>query len=273
MGKNLHQREYASKINRGEPIEICGLTLYPLTMENYEEFYALQHTLNVRLSALPVQYMQYDYLNALWHMDCDRQKSESGEKSVSMVSGLFHLFLLALRISPENIKNSLSFSQTNDGSIDSLLVCQNDTILSIRSVDFSSKIRPVMAAQNGVELPDESANVDLIQAGVEKKAFHANGSDDISFDIAKLISSVAYQSHVREKEIYSWTIREFTNRKDAIDRDKCYTIYATAEMSGFVKFKKGNPFPSWCFDKKQDPTGAMSIQEVQKRFGNAQEKT
>ena len=88
-----------------------------------------------------------------------------------------------------------------------------------------------------------------------------------------MLSSVAYLSHVREKEIYQWTIREFENRKQAIDRDKRYTIYAQAEMSGFVKFKKGNPFPSWCFDKKQNQIGAMSMQEVQKKFGNVKQKT
>lgn len=272
MEKNLHQKEISVKIRKDEPIEVCGLTLYPLTMEHYEEFMNMKNVLSIRLSALPVQYMAYDYLNAIFKMDTDHASSGK-DTHMTLLSTVLYLFELALRIAPEQMEKSVNVSLTKDHLIDQIIVMQNGKRVCLKSNEFSKKIRPVMARQNCVELPDESANLDLIEAGIQKREFYAQNEPDIVFDVEKMVSSVAYLSHVREKEIYQWTIREFENRKQAIDRDKRYTIYAQAEMSGFVKFKKGNPFPSWCFDKKQNQIGAMSMQEVQKKFGNVKQKT
>lgn len=272
MEKNLHQKEISVKIRKDEPIEVYGLTLYPLTMEHYEEFMNMKNVLSIRLSALPVQYMAYDYLNAIFRMDIDNRINKK-DKHDSLFSTVLYLFELALRIAPEQMEKSIKIYLTKDHLIDQISVMQNGKLVFLKSNEFSKKIRPVIASQNCVELPDESANKDLIEAGIQKREFYSQNEPDIVFDVEKMVSSVAYLSHVREKEIYEWTIREFENRKQAIDRDKHYTMYSQAEMSGFVKFKKGNPFPSWCFDKKSDKIGAMSLDEVQKTFGNTTQKS
>lgn len=271
MEKNLHQKEISVKIRKDEPIEVCGLTLYPLTMEHYEKFLNMKSVLSIRLSALPVQYMSYDYLNAIFKMDMDNASSGKNVNT-PLFSTVLYLFELALRIAPEQMEKSIKIYLTKDHLIDQLSVMQNGKLVFLKSYEFSKKIRPVIAMQNSVELPDESANKDLIEAGIQKMQFHSQNESDIEFDVEKMISSVSYLSHVREKEIYEWTIREFENRRQAIDRDKHYMLYSQAEMSGFVKFKKGNPFPSWCFDKNSDSIGSMSLDEVQKTFGNTTQK-
>lgn len=272
MENNLHQKEISVKIRKDEPIEVCGLTLYPLTMEHYEKFLSMKSVLAIRLSALPVQYMTYDYLNAIFRMDIDAQMKNKDNK-YPLFSTVLYIFELALRIAPEQMGKSVKLYFTKEHLIDKISVMQNGKTVFLKSYEFSKRIRPIIAQQNCVELPDESANKDLIEAGILKREFHSKNESEIVFDAEKLISSVAYLSHVREKEIYDWTIREFENRKEAIERDKHYMLYAQSEMSGFVKFKKGNPFPSWCFDKKIDTIGSMGLDEVQKTFGNTTQKS
>ena len=80
------------------------------------------------------------------------------------------------------------------------------------------------------------------------------------------IASVAYQSGIRERDINEWTVREFENRRKAIQRDKRYQMYGTAELSGMVSFKKGNPAPCWEFDIKADECGTMPLSEIGKVF-------
>ena len=189
MEKNLHQKEISVKIRRDEPIEVCGLTLYPLTMEHYEEFMNMKNVLSIRLSALPVQYMAYDYLNAIFKMDTDHASSGK-DTHMTLLSTVLYLFELALRIAPEQMEKSVNVSLTKDHLIDQIIVMQNGKRVCLKSNEFSKKIRPVMARQNCVELPDESANRDLIEAGIQKREFYAQNEPDIVFDVEKMVSSV-----------------------------------------------------------------------------------
>ena len=34
-------------------------------------------------------------------------------------------------------------------------------------------------------------------------------------------------------------------------------MFGQAELSGMVKFSKGNPFPSWCFDRNENGSAAL----------------
>ena len=130
--------------------------------------------------------------------------------------------------------------------------------------EFSNIIRPLIAEQNGLKLPDESENAEL----VKDAELLAKADNDISLDINTddLIASVAYQSGIRERDINEWTVREFENRRKAIQRDKRYQMYGTAELSGMVSFKKGNPAPCWEFDIKADECGTMPLSEIGKVF-------
>lgn len=186
MEKNLHQKEISVKIRKDEPIEVCGLTLYPLTMEHYEEFMNMKNVLSIRLSALPVQYMAYDYLNAIFKMDTDHASSGK-DTHMTLLSTVLYLFELALRIAPEQMEKSVNVSLTKDHLIDQIIVMQNGKRVCLKSNEFSKKIRPVMARQNCVELPDESANRDLIEAGIQKREFYAQNEPDIVFDVEKMV--------------------------------------------------------------------------------------
>ena len=169
----------------------------------------------------------------------------------------------------EFFEKNVLFRKTPNGEleIDKLRITQNGNVVEISTLDFSTKIRNLIARQNGIELPDENENADLAKA--QQEMGELKGSTiKLDQSIESLISSVAYNSKVSEREIDDWTVREFENRRKAIERDKKYTLYGQAEMSGMVSFKKGNPYPSWCYDSVDETAGTMSMTDLQKQNGD-----
>ena len=215
--------EKRNKIRRGEPLEWNGLLFYPVTMSHYEEFLDVKNAWLARQSSFPVRYMAMPFLSAVWAMDVDFAKSDG------KLIGLFERII--------DIRE-----------LDYIKVTQGGNTVQITPADFAAYIRSLVAEQNGLTLPDESYNPELVQAEQE---LAAEQSALLKFDIDTMIASVAYLSHLDEREIDEWTVLKFERRRNAIERDKKYMLYAQAEMSGMVKFKHGNPYLSWCFDKAE----------------------
>ena len=138
-------------------------------------------------------------------------------------------------------------------------------------LDFSTRFRQIIAEQNGLELPDEAENIALVQDNEKLKELNNKGKS-LNVNLDDLIASVAYQSKVSEKEIMTWTVREFENRKKAIDRDKRFMLCGQAEMSGMVSFKSGNPAPSWQFDVLDNSLGTMESSKLQKTLSGVAEQ-
>lgn len=258
-------------IRQGKPVNCLGLTFYPIQMCHYELFLMCKSALSVRLSTLPVKYAIKDYINAIFSLEID--SSKEGREIGGIFSRIITLLKLSLRIDnfggKSFFKDNVIFRKVNKNEIeiDRFILTQDKKTVEISALDFSTKIRSLIAKQNGIELPDENDSADLVRAQEEmnklrRSPIKLNQSND------SLISSVAYNSRVREKEIYDWTILEFENRKNAIERDKNYMLYAQAEMSGMVTFKNGNPYPSWCYDAIDESAGTMSLSKLQQQNGN-----
>lgn len=253
------------KIRSGEPIACCGLMFYPIKMSDYEMFVECKDAIALRMSTLPVKYLVKDYLSAIYSMDADSLE-QTGKKS-GLFSRLICFFCLSLRIGVENIQSKIEIEEMKVGEerlVKNLIVIQSGQRIPISSVDFSFKIRPLLAQLNGITLPDESENVDLVRDAEELSAI--NQKIKLNCDYEDLISSVAYLSHVREKEINNWTVREFESRRRAIERDKRYMLYGSAEMSGMVSFKNGNPAPSWCYDALEDNNRSSGLEKLNQAF-------
>lgn len=272
------QRERRLHIRRGEPIRECGVDLYPITMDHYEDFIQCKDALCLRLSSLPVRYVSLDYLSAVFALELDAL-SEGKEPSMA-TGGLFfrlmRLFGLSLRIEMTAEKlNECIFYRASEGniSIEYMELTQtgadgNPNTVKITPFQFSSILRPLIAAQNQIILPDESENAELVDAYEKKKQIQDRGVA-LKTDLDDLVSSVAYHSGVSDAEIMDWNVRDFENRRRAIERDKRYMLYAQAEMSGMVTFKNGNPYPSWCFDAADDTLGTMEYAELAKTLSGA----
>lgn len=261
----------AQLAREGAPIEWRGLNFYPLLMRRYDEFLRFRSVLSLRMGTLPAKYLSMDYLTALWEMDMDAAKS-GGQVAGAFYSAIA-LCCMALQIDytdkqflQENIV--LAPDTPEHVKIMCIALTQNGHTVNVTPAEFSREIRPILALQNGVELPNESDNAQLIKSEEERLALATEyGDGGLQLNTETLIASVAYLSHVREREIYeAWTVREFENRRAAIERDKRYMLYAQAELSGFVSFKQGNPAKSWCYDCRRDVAAGEALQTLGQAF-------
>ena len=115
------------------------------------------------------------------------------------------------------------------------------------------RLRPILAAQNGIELASEDANPDLVQA--ERDIAGAKGPKlDVKLD--SLIAAVAALSGVNEEEIEDWPIRKLQNRQQALNRTLNFLVCGIGETQG-TKWKGGNPYPSAFYDRLQTDSASL----------------
>ena len=248
MGEKLTKRDRKARIRRGLPIEALGLQFYPITMTDYEEFLECKGVLALRMTSLAnksIEYLSMPFLAALWAIDYDTARATG--KPVGMLQRILLLLCLSLRLGhdEQNKLNNVYCDRTDPRNLRCIEVIQDGKTVRISPVEFTTTVRPLIAEQNGIELPDESFNPELVQ---EEQNAAQDKASKLHFDIDVLIASVAHASGLRECNIDEWTVTEFERRRQAIDRALNYTIYTQAELGGMVKFKKGNPYQSWCFD-------------------------
>ena len=146
----------------------------------------------------------------------------------------------------------------------SIQIRAGDMILPLTPAVFD-RLRPVIAAQNGLELPDETENADLVEA---ENDISSQDAISLNLDFNTLLASVARDQHCRRVDLLDYTIREFFALRDAIQRDKLFTLYKMAELNG-TKFTKGNPWPSWCYDSKAQSNALISMAQFMAGPGSA----
>lgn len=255
-------------IRMGLPVTVLGLNLFPIKMSHYEDYISCKDSLLIRMSTLPLKYMTMDYFSAIYALEMDFAK----DKPIGVFSQLIRLLQLSLRVdwSDEDISRLfVCEKENNEIIIKKIRVTQNNKIHFFTPQQFSSELRPMIAKINGLELPDESENVDLVRANEEKAKLNQKGKP-LKRSADDLIASVAFQSKCRESDIMDWTVKEFFSRIKAIEREKRHSLYGQAELSGMVSFKNGNPAPSWCYDVLDNSLGTQSLAEL--NFGNAKQK-
>ncbi len=263
MDMILADADKKASIRQGKAVDALGLTFYPIRMSHYEQFVRCKDALLLRMGVLPVRYLSKDYFSAIFALEIDALKKGA---RAGILERVFRLFCLSLGIgfTDEVLENGITVTK-REGEIvpERIRVTQAGREVEIEPMAFSSIIRPLIAELNGLELPHEEDNAELIKAYEQKNAL-SSSKTALKTDLGDLIASVAYLSGVSEGEINGWTVREFESRKRAIDRDKRYMLCAQAEMSGMASFKNGNPAPSWYFDVVDDTLGTMEAATLEK---------
>lgn len=249
-------------IRRGEPIEKHGLTWHPVKMDRFEEYIIAKPVLLLRQSTLPAKYAMMDFLQALYAMDFDSITNNG--KPIGFLYKLILLMALALRLPMSEIEDNIKIETDGKRTLNSIIFRQEDVMARITPPKFRD-IRSLIAEQNGEKLPDESDNPELIRA--EQELADIKG-EPLEYDLEALIDSVAYNSRVSFNEIMSWTVRQFEIRRKTIRRDKMFSLYTQAELGGMVKFQKGNPYPSYEFDRqKGDLEVLIPEHEIRAKYG------
>ena len=115
------------------------------------------------------------------------------------------------------------------------------------------KIRPIIAAQNGVKLESDEANPEIVKA---KKAM-ADGGGNLDPNINDLISAVSALTHFDEDEIDNWPILKLNKRASSFERILAYIVCGIGEASG-ATWKNGNPNPHPYFGRADDGSGLFN---------------
>jgi len=249
------------KIKRYLPIDLNGLTFYPITVENYQSYQSAKQVLLMRMSALPVKYAVKTYLEALWLLDIDNY--EKTGSFAGYIGSIIRLLRLALRLGANEIDIVTDTETGRD--LKALQITQNGKTVTLKPIEFMA-IRQLLAEQNGDELPDEADNLDIVQSEAIIAELNAKNLD---YDIENQIMAVAVEMKMRKAEIYEWTIKEYTDVVSAITLSKQHLICGIGEMSG-ASWKGGNPAPSWCFPMKKDGNHLISMDSFQREHGDIQ---
>lgn len=242
------------------PVIFNDLEFHPLLVREYTIYARAKRAMELMQSSLHPKYAKFTWCECLWELDkeCEKQTGQYGDFLVSVMLAVARALRLEAPDGDVTLPLRPVFSQ--DGHLTALMIGEaygNYTLLNMQQMN---EVRLILAAQNGYDIPDENWNPELVRAA-QQNAEGNNAGLDIDFDA--LLYSVALNAHCRAKDILDWSIREFHGMQDAIDRTLGYQIYTLAEMSGFVEFKKGNPYPTWKFNRKSDmPTGFKSIAEL-----------
>lgn len=239
-------------------IETDGITLYPIPVSRWDEFMLARPALELMQQTLPVRYLSMPLLSAYYAMDYEAVTDDG------IPTGLFGrallLLLLALRLGRDGegveqmVKHFRLRVDTDDPSkLLAVEFSQNGEMMqSITPVQFS-RLREIIAAQNGVELVSADANPELVEA---ERDIAEQKSAKLSGDFGELFSTVAALSHEDEKTIMKWPIKKLMDRKDAYARVLGYLLCGVSEANG-AKWKGGNPYPSPFFSRMEQGSGAL----------------
>lgn len=245
-------KEIQRKINRYEPVETDGITLYPVRVEEYDEFLLAKPALEFLQQSLPVALMSVPILQAFYAMDLESIRDE--QKPTGLLGSSLLLLALAMRMgegdeperrirrfclipNPEDQMRLKYIAFTTDG----------EEMHTITPITFQ-RWKPILAAQNGVELLPDDVNPELVQA---EKDVLLKQSLNLETGMSALVSGVAALSGADEADIYSWPILKLQNRQSALKRAMDYIICGVGEAQG-TKWKQGNPCPHPFFDRARE---------------------
>lgn len=262
----------------GTPEEWNGLLAYPVQMKDYPLFLTARECISTAQQTWPVPWCAVKYFDGLIGM--------------GLLPRLALLLKLVFRL-PEELtvypKTAAPFmgevacragggcpphpaspgAPPQGGSqrkIVSLLVAQGDRRAEITPKNFPS-LRELIARQNGIELPDEMANPELLQARNDL----AQGGTPLKASLEDLICSVALKARASPGEIAEWTVRRFQAIERAIDRSDGHWM-ASVTIAAGGKFKGGNPFPSWKYDREEGLAGVEPLSALSGRLSGSVEK-
>ncbi len=244
-------------IERFEPVDMEGLRLWPIRVGEYDEFLMASPAIDFLQQSLPVALMSMPLLQAYYAIDVESVIDE--QLPYGFLSRAMLFLALALRLGegmePERRIGLLHpVPMPGDGKRLKALVFSPDgeELLQITPAAFQ-RLRPVLAAQNGIELLPDDTNPVLAETEREVRRRNA---PKLNSEVSALVASVAVFSGAEETDIYDWPILKLLNRQQALKRAMDYLICGIGESQG-GKWKNGNPVPNPFFERVRESGGGV----------------
>ncbi len=250
--------QYQEAVDTYEVIDFEGIKLFPITVREYKLFANARPAIDFLQQSLPVRYLSMPLLSAYYAMDVENYRE--GRPSDGLFPRALLFLALSLRYRPDlgidervsELAAGVHTSASDHSVLKDIAFVQDGVEHRITPVQFQI-MRPVLAAQNGIELLSDDANPELVEADRDLAELN---SPELSYDFHSLISTLSVLSGTTEKEIYDWPILRMTRHREAYSRVLSYLVYGFASATG-AKFKGGNPVPSPFFDRISQDSDAL----------------
>lgn len=248
------------RIDRYLSVSWGGLTLWPVTVENAGLFGAARAALDLIPQSLPVALISMPVLDAFYQLDLEAR--ETNGETLGLVGSVVLLLKLALRLGAADGGKALAEGvriypdEKRPGRLREIVFLTEEGETVRVSPRLFQKIRPILAAQNGVDMPSDTANPEILEAERMMAMKEFRGIDP---KLTDKIIFVAQGSGVSEEEIWNWPILKLERHASLLRRRLDYLAVKTGEMSGMVKFTDGNPVPSPYWARKR---GLYSLQSL-----------
>lgn len=259
MSQTIHpfsDREVA--LLRYEPIELNGLVYYPIKVADYEKWQSFKPVLCLRQGTLPAAYACMTYLQCIWALEYSAK--ENGERLFNgFWDALASLLFLSLRLSDGDEVQAIGTSEDRR-NLSHIRIIKSNQQHEITPMEFI-QVRKLIAEQNGAEIPNEADNPDIIEAANDIE--NARTTIELNYSTHDMLTSVAAALGKRRKDLLEWPIKEMEDEARALRRRYGYFLASIAESQG-AKFPKGNPYPTWMYDKAKDEfAGLISLNQLQ----------
>lgn len=251
--------KYKDAVRFYQDIDFEGITLHPIKVRNYRDFQNARPAIEFLQQSLPVRLLSIPLLSAYYKLDIEAM--ENGEPSPGLFAGTLQFLVLSLDYKPEisdiserveNLARGIYVEASDHTKIAAISFEQNGEEKRITPSLFQ-RMRPVLAAQNGIELESDDANPELVEADRDLASVRSEGID---FDVSHLISFVSVWSGEKEGEILNWPVLKLINHGNVIERTFSFLLYGFGAMNG-AQFKGGNPVPSPIYPKDRNGSEAL----------------
>ena len=255
-------------VNRYLPVSVEGITIYPVLMEEYDEYAQTLPVLEFMPQALPPELARLPILEAFAQIEITSQALQETEQKKGVAFAplalCIQILILALRLGHgEKMKQRLSrcrafFSQNG---LEKLVFVGNEGEAIEITPRLFQRLWPILAAQNGAEFADENANPEIVLA---ERQIAKNKMPAMIHDPVNRIAWVAYKCGCPEEEIYTWPISKFLRRAEVIITDMNYLACRIGAMSGMVDYGKsgGAPFPSPYLRRDEEALKTIEIGSI-----------
>ena len=246
-------------IRKYEEVNVDGLTLYPVKVKFFDEFQMARLALDAMQQSFPVALMSKPFLQAVYQLDYEA--AVKGETITGLFSSALLGLSLALRLG-EGVsmeKRMKQWSVIVDPKDQSRLKSVRALINGEEMIEITpqkyAKLRPIIAAQNGVKIESDDANPDLVKA--ERDLAELNGAK-LNVSIGQTIASVCALTGADESDIDEWPILKLMLRAESIQRALDYLVCGIGgAFGGFGK--GGNPVPHPFYEKTEKTSAHMAI--------------
>jgi len=251
-------------IDRYEEVTVDGITLYPIRVKEQYEWLVARQAIEILQQSLPVAMLSKPLLQVYYELDFLPALRGESDK----VTGLWGCAMLTLALSlrlgqglpmeermlqfnpiiqPDNPQRLVAVRTALNGG---------EKTIDITPVQFQ-RLRPIIAAQNGVKLESDEANPDLVKA--ERVIAEMNGAN-LRIDFNDKLAFVAGKLHKRKAELYEWAIKEVEDYDAVFTRELYFMVNGIGgAFGGFGK--GGNPVPHPYYERVDKASAHMALRD------------